>query len=126
MADDFIEVMSVDDLDDGAMTQVEVDGHRMLVANVAGEFFIADAHCPHLHANLTKGTLEGTVVTCPLHHSQFDLTDGHNVQWTDWKGTAKSVAEFTRHPRPLRVFEAKVDDGTLFMGPQKQPPAAAG
>jgi 3-phenylpropionate/trans-cinnamate dioxygenase ferredoxin subunit len=124
MADDFIEVMSVDGLDDGQMTQVEVDGHKMLVANVAGEFFVSDAHCPHLHANLTKGTLEGTVVTCPLHHSQFDLRDGHNVRWTDWKGAAKSVAEFTRHPRPLRVFETKVDDGTLYMGPQKEPAAA--
>jgi 3-phenylpropionate/trans-cinnamate dioxygenase ferredoxin subunit len=126
MADDFIEVMSIDGLDDGAMTQVEVDGHKMLVANVAGEFFVADTHCPHLHANLTKGTLEGTVVTCPLHHSQFDLTDGHNVRWTDWEGAAKSVADFTRHPRPLRVFETKIDDGTLYMGPQKEPPAAAG
>ena len=121
MPDDYIEVMSVDGLDDGAMTQAEVDGHKMLVANVAGEFFVADAHCPHLHANLTKGTLEGTIVTCPLHHSQFDLADGRNVMWTDWKGTAKSIAEFTRHPRPLRVFETKVEGGTLYVGPQKAP-----
>jgi 3-phenylpropionate/trans-cinnamate dioxygenase ferredoxin subunit len=120
---DYIEAMQADELAEGAMKQVEVDDHKLLVAHVGEQFFAADAHCPHLHANLTKGTLEGTVVTCPLHHSQFDLTDGHALQWTDWKGAAKSMAEFVRHPRPLRVYETEVRDGTVWVGPQKEPPA---
>ena len=29
------------------------------------------------------GKLDGTIVTCPRHYSQFDLADGRVVRWTD-------------------------------------------
>jgi 3-phenylpropionate/trans-cinnamate dioxygenase ferredoxin subunit len=122
---DYIEALSTDELAEGEMTKVDVDGHKMLLANVGGTYYASDLHCPHLHADLSKGTLNGTVLTCPLHHSQFDLRDGGNLAWTDWKGTAKSMAEFVRHPRPLRVYETHVEDGTVCVGPQKEPPSGA-
>ena len=120
---DGIGVVSADELADGQMVGVEVDGHKLLIAHVGDAFYASDAHCPHLHANLTKGTLEGTIVTCPLHGSQFDLRDGSVVRWTKWHGAAKSMAELTRHPRPLRVYEVTVEDGRVLVGPQKEPPA---
>ncbi len=33
------------------------------------------------------------------------------------------MAEFARHPRPLRVYECVVEDGKVLVGPQKEPPA---
>lgn len=117
---EYIDVLGMDDLQDGEMTGVKVDSHDFLVARVEGRYFIADGHCPHLHGNLTEGTLEGTVVTYPLHHSQFDLTDGSVVRWTDWSGAVLSVANMVRHPRPLRVYEVEVADGMVRVGPQKE------
>lgn len=122
---DFIEVGSVVEFGDGEMREVAVDGHELLVARVGEAFYVSDARCPHLHGHLTKGSLEGTVVTCPLHHSQFDLTDGHCVRWTDWSGPVKTMAEFARHPRPLRVYEVEVADGKVLIGPEKLPSAPA-
>lgn len=122
---EFIELANVEELTDGAMMEVESDGHALIVARVGDQVYVADAHCPHLHARLAKGTLEGTVLTCPLHGSQFDLADGHNIRWTDWQGAAKTMAEFVRHSRPLRVYKTRVEDGVLFVGPQKEPPSQA-
>jgi 3-phenylpropionate/trans-cinnamate dioxygenase ferredoxin subunit len=119
---DFVHLTNIDDLADGTMMQAEADGHEFLVANVRGVYLVSDARCPHLHGHLAKGKLEGTVVTCPLHHSQFDLTDGAVVRWTDFSGAVKSVAEFARHPRPLRVYETSVEGSELSVGPQKAPP----
>ncbi|NTU70601.1 MAG: Rieske 2Fe-2S domain-containing protein [Coriobacteriia bacterium] len=118
---EFLEVGNVSEFDEGEMRQLAVDGHELLVARVGGEYYVSDARCPHLHAHLAKGTLEGTVLTCPLHHSRFDLTDGRCVQWTDFSGPIKTMAEFARHPRPLRVYETTVTDGVLFVGPEKPP-----
>ena len=118
---DFIEVASVLEFADGEMRQVEVDGHEVLIALVGGSFFASDARCPHLHGHLARGTLDGTVVTCPVHHSQFDLADGHCVRWTDWSGPVKTMAELARHPRPLRVYEVQVADGKIHVGPEKTP-----
>ncbi len=121
----FIALMSESALKDGDMIEADTDGHKLLVARVGDDFFVADAHCPHLHANLTKGTIEGTVVTCPLHGSRFDLTDGHVLRWTSWEGAVKSMAEFVRHPRSLRVYETEIFGGVLRVGPQKEFPAKA-
>jgi 3-phenylpropionate/trans-cinnamate dioxygenase ferredoxin subunit len=117
----FIEVTGTDGLEPGTMREVEVDGHKLLVARVGEEYYVTDARCPHLGGHLAEGALEGTVVTCPRHHSQFDLADGSCVRWTDWKGAVLTVAELAKHPRPLRAFESKVEGGKVLVGPQKPP-----
>ena len=119
---DFIDVMDENALEDGQMTMVEIDDHQLLVARAGSNYYVADGRCPHLHAKLWKGTLDGTVLEYPLHHSRFDLTDGQVVRWTDWTGTVLTVAELVRHPRPLRTYEVRVEDGVVKMGGQKQPP----
>lgn len=121
---DYIVLTATAGFEDGTMKLVEAQGHEFLVARVGDDYYVSDARCPHLHAHLTKGTLEGTVVTCPLHHSQFDLVDGHVVRWTDFTGAVKTVAEFARHSRPLRVYEVAVEGENLSVGPQKTPPVA--
>ena len=123
---EFLDVAAADEVGDGQMSKYAVGDHDVLVAHIGDEFFIADAHCPHLHGSLWKGKLDGTILTCPLHHSQFDLTDGHNVRWTDWTGVVKSMAELARHPRPLRVYETSVVDGRILVGPEKPPVPVAG
>ncbi len=120
----FIEILPEQDLADGEMKQVEVDSHPLLLARVGDAYFAADAHCPHLHGNLTKGSLEGTIVTCPWHGSQFDLTDGSVVRWTEFTGAVKTMVELVRHDRPLRVYETLVENGAVFVGPQKPPPTS--
>jgi 3-phenylpropionate/trans-cinnamate dioxygenase ferredoxin subunit len=54
--------------------------------------------------NLSQGTLEGTVLTCPRHHSQFYLVDGHVISWTDFSGLKKSIGKLFKSPRPLKIL----------------------
>jgi len=122
--EEFVELTDVGDLADGQMKQVDLDGHEFLVANILGAYYVSDARCPHLHGHLVKGTIAGTVLTCPVHHSQFDLADGSVVRWTDFTGALKSVADLARHPRPLRVYVTRMEGSSLWVGPQKTPPAA--
>jgi 3-phenylpropionate/trans-cinnamate dioxygenase ferredoxin component len=119
-----MQLTTTNDFAAGTMRQVDLDGHEFLVARVGDEYLVTDARCPHLHGHLARGVLEGSVVTCPLHHSQFDLSDGRVLRWTDWKGATLSVAQLVRHPRSLRAYESKVEDGSVWVGSQK-PPAPA-
>ena len=121
---DWIKLTELDGFEVGTMRSVEVDKHEFLVARIGDEYLVSDARCPHLGGHLAKGVLEGTVVTCPLHHSQFDLTDGHVIRWTDWKGAVLTVAELVKHPRPLRVYESKVEDEAVWVGSEKPPVAS--
>jgi 3-phenylpropionate/trans-cinnamate dioxygenase ferredoxin subunit len=119
---EYIELTSTDGIEPSTMRQVDLEGHEFLVTRVGDEFYVTDARCPHLAGHLARGVLEGTVVTCPLHHSQYDVRDGSVLRWTDWEGMALSVAKLARHPRPIRAYESKVEDGKLWVGPQKSCP----
>ena len=65
----------------GTMVGAEVAGERVLVANVGGEFFAMKAECNHRGGPLDEGTLEGNVVTCPLHGSKWDVKTGNLIEF---------------------------------------------
>ncbi len=110
----FVEMTTVDELKDGNMKMVTFDNHEYMLARIGENYYCTDNRCPHMGGNLSMGKLEGTVVTCPRHHSQFDLTDGHNIRWTDWTGIKLSAAKLLKSPRPLKMYEVKIDEGKIL------------
>jgi nitrite reductase/ring-hydroxylating ferredoxin subunit len=74
--DGFVAVTAASSLAPGAMTWVVVDRERVLLANVDGEFYALRDMCGHRQAPLSKGTLHGHVVECPLHFATFDVRTG--------------------------------------------------
>ncbi len=113
--DDFVEVGLVDELDDGNMMMSTIEEREILVARVGNNFYSADNRCPHMGGNLSGGTLEGTVVTCPRHHSMFDLKDGHVIRWTDWTGIKLIGTKILKSPRPLKMHEVKVEGEKILV-----------
>ncbi|HYB75453.1 MAG TPA: Rieske 2Fe-2S domain-containing protein [Nitrososphaerales archaeon] len=74
-----IPVAKIQDVPPGTMIGAEVKGERILVANVDGHLHAIRATCNHMNGPLDKGTLEGNVVTCPLHKSRWDVITGRLV-----------------------------------------------
>jgi nitrite reductase/ring-hydroxylating ferredoxin subunit len=64
----------------GGLSLVVSGERKVAVANVGGELHAFDDTCTHRGCSLAQGTLEGTVVTCPCHGSQFDVTTGAVVR----------------------------------------------
>jgi 3-phenylpropionate/trans-cinnamate dioxygenase ferredoxin subunit len=120
----YTDVLGAEELADGAMTKVEAHGVTLLLARTGDTFYAAQSRCPHVGGNLARGTLEGTIVQCPLHGSRFDLRDGRVVRWTEFTGAVQAVDETLRHPRPLRVYEVRVEGGRVLVGPEKPLPGA--
>jgi 3-phenylpropionate/trans-cinnamate dioxygenase ferredoxin component len=112
---DFVEVATVDELEDGKMKMATIEGHEIMLARMGDEYYASDNRCPHMGGNLSQGKLEGTVVTCPRHHSQFDLTDGHVIRWTDWSGIKLSVGKLLRSPRPLKTYKVKIEEDMIMV-----------
>jgi len=123
--EEFIRLTTTEGIEAGGMKSAELDGHEMLVAHAGEEYFVADARCPHMGGHLVDGTLEGTILTCPRHHSQFDLVDGRVIRWTDWEGATLGMAKLLRHPRPLRTYAVTVEGIDILVGPEKAPPTGA-
>lgn len=75
-----VDVASVQDVPNGKMKHVEINGKEILIANVDGECYAISDRCGHSNAPLSSGNLKGNVVTCPLHGAQFDVTTGSKVK----------------------------------------------
>jgi uncharacterized protein YbjT (DUF2867 family)/nitrite reductase/ring-hydroxylating ferredoxin subunit len=72
---------------------------KLAVFNVGGTFCATQDKCPHAGGPLSQGKLEGSVVTCPWHRSQFDVGTGEVV-----RGPAKQTDT-------LHVYRVIVDGG---------------
>ena len=66
------------DLEEGTMQMVEVDGTLILLVRQEG-LFALQGTCSHEYFELDKGFLTAESVTCALHLSRFDLTDGDSL-----------------------------------------------
>ena len=103
----------IGELEPGRMKAVSVSGREIMLARVGDRYYAADKRCPHMGGNLSLGRLEGTIVTCPRHGSQFDLTDGRVVRWTTFTGLALAIGKLIRPPRPLRTYPVTVKGGDI-------------
>lgn len=111
----FVQIATKDELMDGSMKMATVEGREILLAKVGDNYYSADNRCPHMGGNLSHGKLDGTIVTCPRHHSQFDLKDGHVIRWTGWSGLKLSLGKILRSPRPLKTYNVKIEGEKIMV-----------
>ncbi len=95
------EVLSVDEIADGEVVGVTVQGEDVLLARVDGEFYAIGDICTHEHCHLSDGWLEDNEIVCPCHHAKFDVTTG----------------EVTRPPakEDEPVYTVTVEDGMIHI-----------
>ena len=110
----FVEILKKDELNDGELKMADIEGHEFLITRLGDNYYVSDNRCPHMGGNLSQGKLEGTVITCPRHHSQFDLTDGHVIRWTDWTGLKLIAGKIFKSPRDLKTYEVKVVEDKIM------------
>jgi len=61
------------------MKHVKAFGEDILLSKVDGTIYATSNRCGHQNAPLSKGTLNGYVVACPLHSATFDVRTGKNL-----------------------------------------------
>ncbi|HEB82951.1 MAG TPA: non-heme iron oxygenase ferredoxin subunit [Gammaproteobacteria bacterium] len=72
----FVHLASLKDLQTRKLICVKTDTYRILLALAEGKVYAVDDMCTHEDASLSKGSLHGDCVKCPLHGSRFRLASG--------------------------------------------------
>jgi nitrite reductase/ring-hydroxylating ferredoxin subunit len=103
MTDD-VRVEGVTLPEEGHAVRVMAKGVPVVVFRVGGTLYALDARCTHVGGPLDQGTLDGPRVTCPWHHSVFDVRDGSVV-------TGPAVRAAAR-------YQVQVDGSTLVLEPE--------
>jgi 3-phenylpropionate/trans-cinnamate dioxygenase ferredoxin subunit len=107
--------LKTDELKNGEMRGIFIGGKDILLAKIDDQFYATSNECPHMRAKLAQGTLDGMIVTCPKHASQFDLKDGHVVRWTNLSGTKLAMSKLFRSSRPLQTYPVKTEGDSVLV-----------
>ena len=122
-----IEVAKLSDIAPGGLKSAEVNGEEIVLGNYDGSIFAVSRRCGHMNAPLELGSLHGYILTCPMHHAQFDLTSGEALggpvpanlgiepvppglgKYLQYIGTLMSHIKTCN----LRRFQVKVENGVI-------------
>ena len=73
-----IRIASVSDVPPGSGREYVAGGRVIALYHVDGRFYALDGVCPHAGGPLGQGVVSGSIVTCPWHGWQFDVTTGRH------------------------------------------------
>ncbi len=110
----FIEIAKIEELKSGTMKKVIAEGHEILLARIGDEYYATNNRCPHMKGDLSQGKLKGTVITCPLHGSQFDISNGQVVRWLRG-GLMSKLGSALKMSKSLTVYNVKVEGGRVLV-----------
>ena len=96
----FVPVLDENELQEGTMKLVSVEGSPVLLIKQFGQIFAIDNRCPHMGCAFSGGTLEDFLIVCPCHDWRFDLISGAYEEEPDIK---------------LTKFEWKTKDGKIWI-----------
>ena len=70
------DLIAANDLPLHQATPIECDGRSLFLYRNAQAIHVYDSSCPHQSSNIPFLALQGTKLTCPKYHWEFDITDG--------------------------------------------------
>ena len=97
----FVKLCDKNTLPVGELKAFKIKGLEILAVNVGDKIFCLDARCTHAGAPLAEGTLNGEVLTCPWHYSQFNITSGMVL-----RGPAQ---------KPLKTYRIEERENLVFI-----------
>jgi nitrite reductase/ring-hydroxylating ferredoxin subunit len=120
-----VRIGRVEDFPVGAVTELEVEGQKVLVVQDAEGLCAAHNKCPHLGLSLTSGpggrSYADGVITCPWHGSRFVVRSGENLDWVmgvagrSVPAWSRKVISAGRKPAPLTTYSVVVEDGEVYL-----------
>jgi 3-phenylpropionate/trans-cinnamate dioxygenase ferredoxin subunit len=98
---EYVKVCQLSDIPTDSMFPFDLGENHIMIVNVEGTLYAVDRICTHETADLSTGFLTDSEVTCPLHLSRFDVTNGS--------------VQNPPATRPLRTYKLRVEETTVYV-----------
>jgi 3-phenylpropionate/trans-cinnamate dioxygenase ferredoxin subunit len=100
---EFVTVGRAEDVPVGEARAFDASGRVVAIARTEEGWYAFDDVCTHQGCSLADGEIEGHIVICPCHGSEFDLATGEVMN-----GPADE---------PIRTYEVRTEDDQLQVSP---------
>ena len=103
-----VEVAKVTEIVPGGIKDAAVNGKKIVLCNFNNAFYALERKCSHRGASFDTGTLDGYILTCPLHFAQFDVRTGEAL--------SGPVPPDAKHPTAdLATYPVTVEGESIFI-----------
>ena len=75
-----IHLLSCEELKPGKFKSLDIEGYKILLSNIDGEYFAIEDRCSHEDSPLSLGCLKGDLISCTLHGSRFCVRNGQPME----------------------------------------------
>ena len=113
---EWLRAISESELGEGDRQAVTVGGHSVLLIREEGQIYAIAPVCPHMRGPLGRGRIEDGTITCPWHHSAFDLHTGDVKSWSPWPPAVGRMLGALSREKALPVFPTKIEQGDIWVG----------
>jgi 3-phenylpropionate/trans-cinnamate dioxygenase ferredoxin subunit len=96
---EYVAVARIDEVKPGERIVADVKEHYVALFNVDGQYYAVEDLCTHDDGPLAEGELSGTIIECPRHGAQFDITTGKAVRMP-------AIA-------PIPRYDVRLEDGQI-------------
>jgi len=111
----WIKALPQDELLEGERRVVKLGGRSILLIHHQGQVYALASACPHMRLPLKGGKVEEDTITCPWHHSGFDLRTGDVKAWSPWPPAVGRMLGALSREKALPVFPTKVEEGSIWV-----------
>jgi len=104
----FMKIAETSEIPVGKMKMVKLEEKEILIANVDGKYYAIANKCTHRGGDLSKGSLDSNIVTCPVHGARFDITTGKAI-------SGPKILFFRSQTKDEPIFEVKVEGKNVML-----------
>ncbi len=91
----FVKVATKSEIADQSAKCVEVEGKRIALFNLGGDFYAIDDTCTHKGGPLSEGSIEGEEIECPWHGARFNIKSADVISPPAPQGVTKYTVRLT-------------------------------
>lgn len=114
----FVKAIKLDDIAPGGLRGVVVNGRGIVLGNYGGRIYAVERRCSHMDASFEAGTLNGWIITCPLHFAQFDITTGEKLSGPVpdmWDSITSVIMASNKETHDLKTYKVKIQGNDILV-----------
>ena len=98
----WIDVVTEDELPQGEVQVVDLEGIEVAVFNIAGQYYAIEDVCTHDGSEISTGCLYDHVIECPRHGARFDVRTGEVLEPPAYES--------------VQTFKVRIENGMIQVG----------
>lgn len=98
----WIDVVTEDELPQGEVHVVDLEGIEVAVFNIAGQYYAIEDVCTHDGSEISTGCLYDHVIECPRHGARFDVRTGEVLEPPAYES--------------VQTFKVRIENGMIQVG----------